>query len=101
MVPENQTLNVSTSGANLSYAPSAENAPARTWQIFMHHGTGYVSGLTRLGHSAPMIELASLTAVPSFEAFYYHNRMWEMPGSSRAADKPRLNESGFGPLEAM
>jgi hypothetical protein len=101
MIPENQTLSVSVSGNTMSYTPSAENAPAQAWQIFMHHGTGYVSSLTLAGMAAPLLEAAQLTALPSFAAFYYHNRMWETGGSSRAADTPRLNESTFGPLETM
>ncbi len=101
MIPENQTLRISLGGPNLSYAPMAHNTPARTWQIFMHHGTGYVSALTLVGEGVRVIELAQLTGLPRWEGFYYHNRMWETRGSRRAADKPRLNEAGFGPLETM
>ncbi len=102
MIPENQTLKISVSGATMSYIPTAENAPAQAWQIFMHHGTGYVSGLTPVGALAPMLELGQLTSVlPDFATFYYHNRMWEFSGPSSGTDKTRLNEAGFAPLEAL
>jgi hypothetical protein len=102
MIPENQTLRIATRGSSMTYAPSAEHAPARTWQIFMHHGTGYVSELTVAGKLAGMLELVSLTSkLPDFPSFYYHNRMWETGGSNRWADTPRLNEGLFGALEAL
>jgi carboxypeptidase C (cathepsin A)/V8-like Glu-specific endopeptidase/GH25 family lysozyme M1 (1,4-beta-N-acetylmuramidase)/subtilisin family serine protease len=102
MIPENQTLNISAHGPSLTYMPSAENLPAQIWQIFMHHGTGYVSNLTLVGKIAPVLELSQLTNFwPDFAPFYYHNRKWETGGSSRAADIPRLNEGAFGPLETM
>jgi hypothetical protein len=44
LIPENQTLRISANGPILTYMPSVENVPAQAWQIFMHHGTGYVSG---------------------------------------------------------
>jgi peptidoglycan hydrolase-like protein with peptidoglycan-binding domain len=101
MIPENQTLRVSTMGPHVTYAPSAEAIPAQTWQVFMHHGTGYVSSLTPAGIVTPLMEMAQLGSWPDFNAFYYHNRMLETGGSNRAADTPRLLESAFGPLESM
>ena len=62
--------------------------------------TGYVSSLTAAGAMTPLMELAQLGSLPGFAPFYYHNRMFET-GATRAADTPRLKESGFGPLEAM
>jgi peptidoglycan hydrolase-like protein with peptidoglycan-binding domain len=100
MIPENQTLQVSVTGPRVIYSPSAGPVPAGVWQIFMHHGTGYVSSLTAAGAMTPLMELAQLGSLPGFAPFYYHNRMFET-GATRAADIPRLKESGFGPLEAM
>ena len=57
MIPENQTLRVSATGTTVTYMPVAENVPAQAWQIFMHHGTGYVSRLTVLGTSLCWIGL--------------------------------------------
>lgn len=102
MIPENQTLKVSARGPALTYSPIAAAVPERSWQIFMHHGTGFVSRLTPVGAAAPLLELAQMTSrAPDFNAFYYHNRMWETGGANRAADLPRLKESDFGPLEVL
>jgi outer membrane protein OmpA-like peptidoglycan-associated protein len=102
MIPENQTLRISAHGPSVTYMPMAQYVPAQSWQIFMHHGTGYVSALTFLGATAPLLELAQLSPnLPDFAPFYYHNRMHEIGGASRAADRSRLNESSFGPLESM
>lgn len=100
MIPENQTLQVSIAGPRVTYSPSAASVPAQTWQIFMHHGTGYVSSLTAVGAMTPLMEMAQLGSLPGFAQFYYHNRMYET-GATRPADTPRLKESGFGPLETM
>jgi len=102
MIPENQTLKASARGPVIAYMPTAGNVPAQSWQVFMHHGTGYVSSLTFLGTLAPVLELLQLSAnQPDFAPFYYHNRMLEIGGASRAGDKARLNESAFGPLQTM
>ena len=101
MIPENQTLQISASGPSLTYAPSAENVPAMEWQVFMHHGTGYVSSLTYLGDAAPMLEVSLSNLSPSFAEFYYHNRKYESSGPSRSADLSRLNEGTFSILESM
>jgi subtilisin family serine protease len=101
MIPENQTLRVGVSGPRVTYAASAESAPAQAWQVFMHHGTGYVSSLTPAGEAVRLLELSQLGALPAFNAFYYHNHMLETGGSNRAADTPRLKEGAFGPLETM
>lgn len=101
MIPENQTLKISARGPGVTYMPTAQDVPAQSWQIFMHHGTGYVPSLTPLGVTSPLLELAQLAPnLPDFAPFYYHNRMHEI-GASRSGDKPRLNESAFGPLESM
>jgi hypothetical protein len=71
-------MGVSVTSATMSYIPTAENASAQAWQIIMHHGMGYVSGLTLVGALAPMLELSQLTStLPDFASLYYHNRMWE------------------------
>jgi hypothetical protein len=101
MIPENQTLQISTSGPSLTYTPSAENVSAMEWQVFMHHGTGYVSSLTPVGEAAPLLEISLSNLSPGFAEFYYHNRKYESSGSSRSADLPRLNESTFSILESM
>jgi carboxypeptidase C (cathepsin A)/V8-like Glu-specific endopeptidase/subtilisin family serine protease len=101
MIPENQTLQISASGPSLTYTPSAENVPAMEWQVFMHHGTGYVSSLTPVGEAAPMLEMSLSNLSPSFAEFYYHNRKYESSGATRSADLPRLNESTFSILESM
>jgi hypothetical protein len=71
------------------------------WQVFMHHGTGYVSSLTPVGEAAPLLEISLSNLSPGFAEFYYHNRKYESSGSSRSADLPRLNESTFSILESM
>jgi hypothetical protein len=102
MIPENQSLFISTSGSTTSYAPVAASSPAGTWQMFMHHGTGYVTSLTWLGTRVTGIDTLEFHKNnPSLEEFYYHNRMWETGGSNRSADIPRLNESAFAALEAL
>lgn len=101
MIPENQTLQISTDGPAFTYAPSAENIPAMEWQIFMHHGTGYVSSLTNLGDAAPLLEISLSNLSPSFAEFYYHNRKIETTSSSRGSDPPRLYEKSFPILEGM
>jgi len=99
MIPENQILNVSVAGARVTYSPTATAAPAGQWQVFMHHGMGYITDLTWLGEGMRGIE-ASTLAWPSWEGFYYHNRFYET-GATRAADRTRLDETAFGPLEAL
>ena len=102
MIPENQTLRVSSSGAVFDYMPEAEAVPSQEWQIFMHHGTGYVAALTVARIFAPATEMASPAGfIPDFALFYYHNRFWETGGTSRSADTPPLIELTFGPLETM
>jgi len=101
LIPENQTLRVSSSAATFRYMPEAEAVAAQEWQMFMHHGTGYVTKLNTAGEFAPMIEAtAPGGSISDFASFYYHNRFWETGGASRAADTPRLIES-FGALETM
>jgi subtilisin family serine protease/outer membrane protein OmpA-like peptidoglycan-associated protein len=102
LVPENQSLAISVRGPTLEYQPTAEAVPAAAWQIFMHHGTGYATRLTWLGEGAPALELLELRrGSRDFGAYYYHNRMVETGGASRAADTPRLDEARFAALEAM
>jgi len=71
------------------------------WQVFMHHGTGYVASLTYLGDAAPPLEISLSNPLPGFAEFYYHNRKYEGSGPSRSADLPRLNEGLFSLLESM
>jgi len=96
LVPENQTLRISVDGPRIDYKPVTANAPARQWQVFMHHGAGYVTELLPPGKAARFITLSSLTpALPSFEAFYFFNR-WL--GTTL---ETRLNEAKFGALESL
>jgi hypothetical protein len=95
-IPENQSLSVTANGSHFEYFPQALNAPAQTWQVFMHHGAGYVTELQAAGYAATLVEVTSLTGMPSFLNFYYHNRMHEGP-----PDESRLNEAKFGALERL
>ena len=102
MIPENQILTVGNTGMTFHYQPEARGVAAGAWQIFMHHGFGYVTGLSPIGYTLPLLEMtATDTSWPSWEALYYHNRFWETGGANRAADTPRLDETKFGPLEAL
>lgn len=87
-IPLNQTLEVGLQDTTFSYTPTATNIPAKTWQVFFHHGTGFVVELQLPGQLAGLVELAeSVANSTEMGAFYYHNQFHEIEGS---ADIPRL-----------
>ncbi|MEO1255790.1 MAG: hypothetical protein AAFY41_13045 [Bacteroidota bacterium] len=110
-VPVNQKVTITADGskfvyeAKANYAATSSNTNSEQWQIFMHHGISYLTGLTVYGELVFLIELQSGDGEfpPSFEGFYYHNRMLEVDyfDSSKRPDIPRLNESLFSYLEEM
>jgi hypothetical protein len=102
MIPVNQELAVAATGSSFNYIPNAVDVPAKEWQIFCHHGAGYLTKVNRGGNAMLIIEgLTGQAGDSSWEAFYYHNRYQETGGLDRTKDVERLDVSLFSALESM
>ena len=105
MVPPGQVVEVSpfpaaTPGiryrAECVYAPDSDE-PAHRWEPFFHHGAAYALSLSPT--AALGLELSSGGDLNSFYYFMRHDQRSDP--ASPGVHATRINESLFGPLEAL
>jgi hypothetical protein len=114
MVPLNQTvdLSVSAGGNGFTYRTTSRSAPVGVPQMAFHHGGAFATGKpsTVLTWALSELEAAQLVSdkyidvarplfAPSWASFYFHNRWIWSAGTHGYVS--RLDESNFGPLEAL